>query len=158
MSLITRGFGQSGEIRAVTSIEIEAVAQTITIDVEIPTITIELTEEGETTDMISIKQGEARTLSFTITDLDGEAISVTDATMSFVVKEQKTDTEYMIEKEHDVFDMTYASDGIVTLPLSDTDTDIEPESYVAELKAEIDSANIIKSEDIDFVVEKSAFH
>jgi len=158
MSLITRGLGQSGEIRAISSIKIEAVAQAITIEIEVPTITIELTEEGETTDMISIKQGEAKTLSFTITDSEGLAIPLTDATMSFAVKEQKIDTEYIIEKSHDAFDLTNASNGIVTLSLSKIDTAIEPESYVAELKAEIDSNNIIKSEDIDFVVEKSVFH
>lgn len=149
MSLITMGFGTSKGAKSVTSITVEVADISINIDIS---------DDRGTIDMISIKQGEAKTISFTLTDSDGDAIDVSGATMSFGVKEQKSDDDYIIEKSSDDFDTSKASNGIVFLSLSSTDTDVEPESYVAELRAEIDSTSIYKSDDIDFIVEESVFN
>ena len=158
MSLITRGFGAaSGEVKAITNIDLEMASKSYAFEITNTTIAIEITDDGGIIDMISIKQGEAKTLTFTITE-DGASLDLSKATLSFAVKEQKTDTEYIIEKTLGNFDVSGASIGKVSITLSSTDTDIDPESYVAELRVEINPSNIYKSDDIDFIVEKSVFN
>ncbi len=160
MSLITRGFGAaSGEVKAITNIDLELASQSYVFEITNTTIAIaiEITDDGGIIDMISIKQGEAKTLTFTITE-DGASLDLSKATLSFAVKEQKTDTEYIIEKTLGNFDISGASSGKVSITLSSSDTAVAPESYVAELRVEIDPSNIYKSDDIDFIVEESVFN
>jgi len=101
---------------------------------------------------ITVKQKEAKTITFTITS-DGSAVDVSSAVLSFQVKENKDDAA-VISKTDEDFDKTSASSGIVTLNLSDTDLDLEAITYTAELKTVFEaSVNIDKSVDIEFIVQ-----
>jgi len=160
MSFFTRGLGSSGGIQQVSEIDIE-IEEISVIDIEIEEsseIEIEITEDGgEVVGSIDIKQGEAKKHSFSITS-GGDAVDLTDTIISFAVKESKTDTEYLFEKTQDDFDFSDAVNGVVVLSLSEEDTQVDPDSYVAEIKLTLASGNIIKSDDIDFVVERSVFN
>ena len=147
MTMITRGFGLSGKVKAITSIDVEIASSSITI---------EIAGDGGTSDMVYLKQGEAKSLRFNIEKAD-KCISVIDASISFMVKELKSDQAHLISKHTEDFDLSEAANGVIVLPLSKTDTDLEPASYVSELKVTFDENSIVKSEDIEFIVEESVF-
>jgi len=102
-----------------------------------------------------IKKGEAKTLRFTYVDGDGVAIDVSGATFSFVLKDEKSDEEYVIEKTDALFVKTQAANGIVDLPLSETDLNITAKTYVGEVRARWSSARSDLSDDIVFIVYES---
>ena len=104
---------------------------------------------------ITMKQGEAKTITFTVTDSDGVAIDCSSTTLSFVVVEQSGQPA-KISKEDSDFNKTNALIGIILLPLNDTDSDIPAMLYVSQLKIIFNSTNIDKSVDIDFTIERSA--
>lgn len=95
---------------------------------------------------ISVKQGEAKTLTFTITQ-SGAALDVSGGDYKFAAKQTKDDTAYEIEKDTADFDDTDANIGKLYLELSETDLDLDPGEYVAELK--IDLTSSIQGEGID---------
>lgn len=103
---------------------------------------------------ITIKQGETKTLKFTVTS-DGEAVDLTDATLTFAIKTLKTDTEYILEKENADFDRSSSSDGIVKVSLSSEDTDREAGRYYGEFQTAFEAGDIDKSDDIIIMIEKA---
>jgi len=103
---------------------------------------------------ITIKQGEAKTIKFTVTS-GGTAVDLTDATLTFAVRRRKTDEAYTIEKADALFDKSLETDGIVTVPLSATDTDLPAGKYYAELQTAFSEGGIDKSDDIIMRVEKA---
>jgi len=108
------------------------------------------------TDII-VKEGEAKTLTFTITQ-SGEDLDVSGGDFRFAVKQTKDDAAYQINKTTSDFDDTNAGDGILTLPVT---FDIDPGEYVAELMINLtDSSaggdgNIDKSLDLSLEVLKA---
>lgn len=103
---------------------------------------------------ITIKQGEAKTIKFTVTDAAG-VIDLSSATLKFGVKRIKSDAAYLIEKEDAAFDKTDAATGIVKLPLSATDTNQTPGDHVGELRVTFAADNIDKSADIEIKIDKA---
>jgi hypothetical protein len=103
---------------------------------------------------ITIKQGEAKTIKFTVTS-GGTAVDLTDATLTFAARHRKTDDAYIIEKEDTDFNKTLEADGIVTAPLSATDTDQEAGKYYAELRTAFAGGGTDKSDDIIMRIEKA---
>lgn len=97
---------------------------------------------------ISVKQGEAKTLTFTITQA-GVALDVTGGGFKFAVKETKDDTTYKIEKDTVDFGVGDAALGKLYLPLSETDLGIDPGEYVAELKIDLTTSSSATGEGID---------
>lgn len=105
---------------------------------------------------IELKKGEAKTLTFTIKNRKtGEVIDVSSATQTFIVKSSKTDVSGIIEKTDSDFTKTNASNGIVSVTLSTTDTDMTAGTYIAELKTHFSGYMSDKSADIDFIIVES---
>ena len=61
----------------------------------------------------------------------------------------------MIEKDHDDFDLTDAATGVVTIPLSATDTNQKDGNYIGELKIIFSASNIDLSSDISIKIDES---
>lgn len=105
---------------------------------------------------VNIKKGEGKTLTFTIKNrTTGVVINVTNATFTLTIKTSKTAVVNTILKSHTDFTTTNASDGIVTVMLTSTDTDIMAATYIGELKTSFSTSMLDKSADIEFVVEDS---
>jgi len=107
---------------------------------------------------ISVKKGEAKTLKFTYTDLSGDAVDVSGATFSFVVKSSKAETSYLIEKTDANFDKSGAENGIVSVILNETDLAQDPAVYFAEIRAHWSSDNSDLSKDIKLTIEQAVYH
>jgi len=87
---------------------------------------------------------EAVTIQFTITyKADDTAVDCSLATCSFSVKRRSTDADSSIEIQvaHASFDLTNAATGIITMPLSRTDTNLTPASYVGQLELDFGGNN-----------------
>jgi hypothetical protein len=106
---------------------------------------------------ITFKVGEAKTIRFTVTD-DGAAVDLSTATLRFLLKESKADTEYLVSKEDGDFGKAQASSGIVTVPLSSTDLTQSVGRYVGELEITFSASNVDRSTDIDVVIEQAVAH
>jgi len=105
---------------------------------------------------IILKQGEAKPIQFTVTKKsDGSAVDLAGATLSLCIKANKTDTECLISKSDGDFDKTDASDGIVVVWLSATNTNQTPGPfYIGELRI-TDLPTIDKSYDFQLVIIRS---
>lgn len=103
---------------------------------------------------ITLKQKEAKTIRFTVTDASG-IVNLSTATLTFGVKKNKSDAAYVILKADALFGKVLAATGIVTVPLSATDTDLDQGEYIGELKTFFSATNIDKSADITVVIEQA---
>lgn len=101
---------------------------------------------------IELKQNEAKTITFTVTDADGNAVDVSSATFTLKFKSNRQATGYVIEKADGDFDKTQGASGIVTVDLSTTDTNQTAGDYVGELTITISASNIDKSKDITMTI------
>jgi hypothetical protein len=103
---------------------------------------------------IKLKQGEAKTVNFNITK--GGA-NVTDATLTFQVKEKASDTTPALQKTDTDFDKSDKANGNYTLTFSVDDTKgLKAKTYVSELKTVITAdTDVDKSYDIPFIVERA---
>lgn len=103
---------------------------------------------------IKLKQGEAKTVNFYITR-GGAAI--TDATLSFQVKEKAPDTSPVLSKSDTDFDKSDKANGNYTLNFAVDDTKgLVSKTYVSELKTIITAdSDVDKSYDIPFIVERA---
>ena len=106
---------------------------------------------------VTLKQGEAKALRFTVTDSDSDAIDCSSSICTFTVKTDKSSATNLIQKEDASFDKTNAATGILLLPLNVTDTNQTPQEYIAELKIYLAVTSILKSVDITFIVQKSVY-
>jgi len=102
---------------------------------------------------ITVKQKEAKTVQFTVTNSSGAAVDLTGASLKFYV-EDSTET-LIIQKEDIDFDKTGEASGIVTVPLSATDLDQTEDSYKGELGITFSGSNIDKSIDIEVNIQKA---
>lgn len=109
--------------------------------------------------VVELKQKEAKTLRFTCTNSLGVAANVSGATLSFLLKASKLDSDLnaKITKNDAAFDKTNAASGIVLLPLSATDLNLSAGTYYGEMKTYFSSANIDKSNDITVIIQESVF-
>jgi len=108
---------------------------------------------------IAVKQKEAKTLTFTITQ-SNEDLDVSGGDFTFAVKKTKEDTTYKIEKSTSDFGVADAGDGILTLYLSAADLDLDAGEYVAELKIDLTTSSsgqegIDKSADLSMEVKQA---
>jgi len=83
---------------------------------------------------ITLKQGEAKTVTFTVTDEAGTAVNLSAATLTLGVKKAKSDAAYALTKADAAFGKAQAAVGIVTLALAATDTNLAEDTYIGELK------------------------
>lgn len=96
---------------------------------------------------VVFKQGEAKTLTFTVKDALGAGVDLTGAALLLGVKRDKADKEYTFAKLDADFDKSGAAIGIVAVALTATDTDQPPATYIGELRCTWDGPVIKKSED-----------
>jgi hypothetical protein len=94
-----------------------------------------------------IKQGEAKTVTFTVRDSLGTGVDLSGATLLLGVKKDKSEAEYTITKTDQEFDKSQAANGIVSVNLSAEDTDQPEATYIGELKCTWAGPVIKKSED-----------
>jgi len=83
---------------------------------------------------IQLKQGEAKTITLTVTRAYGQVVDLTGATLFLGVKRHKKDTAYIFSKVDADFDKTQQVLGIVTVNLSATDTTQAEADYHGELE------------------------
>ncbi|MEW6386821.1 MAG: hypothetical protein AB1491_04810 [Thermodesulfobacteriota bacterium] len=101
---------------------------------------------------VTLKQGEAKTLTLTVTEA-GQAVDLSGATLFLGVKRYKTDTAYTFSKNDGDFNKTQAAQGMVSVFLTGADTDREPGAYVGELKAAFPGSVVEKSTDWLVLIE-----
>jgi len=104
---------------------------------------------------ITMKQAEAKTITFTVTDSDGAAVDCSSTTLSFKVVDANGGTEIFSKADAD-FDKTDATTGVLTINVTATESNITARYYISELKIIFSETNIDKSVDIDFIIEEGA--
>jgi hypothetical protein len=102
-----------------------------------------------------IKQGEAKTVTFTVKDSLGTGVDLSGAELLLGVKKDKSETEYTISKADLEFDKSQAADGIVSIDLSPEDTDQPEATYIGELKCAWAGPVIKKSEDFFLQIKRA---
>lgn len=93
-----------------------------------------------------LKAGEAKLVTFTILDEDGNNVDVSAATLTFKVKSGKETGSIVITK--DDADFASKGNGTATVKLSATDTNLTKGLYIGELKIQLAADNIDKSDDL----------
>jgi hypothetical protein len=82
-----------------------------------------------------LKQGEARTLGFIITDEDtNEPMDVSNYTYLMCVKQSPFSVDYAFSVESSAFGTTNANVGRITVFVTSAHTNIEPMDYHGELR------------------------
>jgi len=99
------------------------------------------------TNKLTMKQGEAKTITFTVKDGDGAAVDLSGATLLLGVKKDKSEAEYTFSKADADFDKTQAASGIVGVDLSAADTNQPEATYIGELRCAWAGPVIKKSND-----------
>jgi hypothetical protein len=104
---------------------------------------------------ITIKQGEAKTITFTVKDAAGAAVNLTAATLLLGVKKDKGDTAYAFSKEDAAFNKGQAALGIVSVNLTAADTNQPEGTYIGEFKCAWAGPVVQKSEDFYFQIKRA---
>jgi hypothetical protein len=99
---------------------------------------------------LTLKSGEAKTITFTVKDAGGAAVDLSTATLLLGIKAKKTDTAYSISKLDADFDKTQAASGIVAVNLSATDTALDEGTYTGELKCSWTGPPAVVNKSADF--------
>lgn len=106
----------------------------------------------------TIKQGEAKDLTLTVTDASGATIDLSGCTLFLAVKSHKGDSSYAFAKDHSAFNLSQADQGIISVFLEDTDTSLTPGPYVGELQVTFPGApplTVEKSADLALTIERA---
>ena len=104
---------------------------------------------------IVIKQGEAKTVTFTVKDALGTGVDLSGAALLLGVKEDKSEAEYTFSKTDPEFDKSQAANGIVSVNLSAADTDQPEATYIGELNCAWTGPGIKKSEDFFLQIKRA---
>jgi hypothetical protein len=104
---------------------------------------------------LTLKQGEAKTITFTVKDAAGVVVNLSAATLTLGIKKLKTDAAYAISKADTDFSKTLASSGIVSVNLTGTDTNQPEGTYVGELKCAWTGPVVKKSDDFFLQVKQA---
>jgi ribosomal protein S11 len=102
-----------------------------------------------------IKQGEAKTISFTVKDAQGAGVDLSGAVLLLGVKKDKSDSDYTFSKADQEFDKSQAANGIVAVNLTASDTNQPEATYIGELRCAWAGPVIKKSEDFFFQVKRA---
>jgi hypothetical protein len=102
-----------------------------------------------------VKQGEAKTITFTVKDALGTGVDLSGAALLLGVKKDKSEAEYTFSKTDPEFDKSQAVSGIVSVNLSAADTGQPEATYIGELKCTWPGPVIKKSEDFFLQVKRA---
>jgi hypothetical protein len=105
----------------------------------------------------TLKQGEGRTLKFTVTDSDGNPVDITSAVLTYTIKRTKNSTTELVQKTDDDFNKLDSASGIAKVTLSETDTDLTQGIYYSELKVYFSANSVEKSDDILLIIEQAVY-
>lgn len=106
-----------------------------------------------TNNSISLKQGEAKTVTITVKNSSGQAVDLTGCTLFFGMKRLVGDTTLAVSKADADMDKSQASQGIVGLFFNSGDTNREPQEYWGELKMSFPGGDIEKSKAFKIKIE-----
>ncbi|MGO8761167.1 MAG: hypothetical protein ACLP2P_03870 [Desulfobaccales bacterium] len=107
------------------------------------------------TNKLAIKQGEAKTITFTVRDALGVGVDLSGAALLLGVKKDKSDTDYAVAKADQEFDKSQAVDGIVSVNLSAADTNQPEATYIGELKCAWAGPVVKKSDDFFLQIKRA---
>ena len=103
----------------------------------------------------TMKQGEAKTITFTVTDNDGDAVDCSSTTASFKLVKELGGATFLTKVDAD-FDKTDAITGILYVNVSSVESNIDCDKYFSQLTLQFTATNIDKSETKPFYIVKSA--
>lgn len=101
------------------------------------------------------KQGEEKTIKFTLTDSSGHRVDLTGSSFTFDVARDKPHNKVVIQRPHATFDETSVATGEVMVTLFATDTDQIAGKYTGEIRITLASGAIHKSTDIVIEIENA---
>ncbi|MFZ5448607.1 MAG: hypothetical protein ACOZFS_08245 [Thermodesulfobacteriota bacterium] len=104
---------------------------------------------------LAVKQGEAKTITFTVKGAQGIGVNLTGAALFLGVKKDKASTDYTFSKADQDFDKSQAASGIVSVNLSAADTNQPEATYIAELRFSWDGPVIKKSDDFFLQIKRA---
>ena len=107
------------------------------------------------TNKLVIKQGEAKTITFTVRDALGTGVDLSGAALLLGVKKDKSEADYIITKTDQDFDKSRAANGIVAVNLAAADTNQPEATYIGELKCAWTGPVIKKSDDFFLQIKKA---
>jgi hypothetical protein len=107
------------------------------------------------TNKLVIKQGEAKTITFTVKDALGTGVDLSGAALILGVKRDRAEVDYAFGKTDQEFDKSQAASGIVSVMLSAADTDQPEAIYIGELKCAWAGPVIKKSEDFFLQIRRA---
>ena len=93
---------------------------------------------------ITIIRGDDRTLNITITE-DGSVLDITGYTLFFTVKSCLTDIDTAALISKDVTTHTNPTLGVTQVVLTNTDTDLTPDTYFYDMQLKTDTGSIIST-------------
>jgi len=105
----------------------------------------------------TLKQGEAKLLTLTVTDEGGGAVNLNGCTLFLGVKKPRGE-DYTFSKVHSDFNLSNAGQGIISVFLGEADTNQTPGPYVGELKVTFPGAapnTVEKSGDLALTIERA---
>ena len=102
-----------------------------------------------------VKQGETKTITFTVKDALGVAVDLSGATLLLGVKKDKSETAYIFSKLDAAFNKAQVAQGIVSVVLTAADTNQPEATYIGELKCAWSGPVIKKSDDFFFQIKRA---
>ncbi len=102
-----------------------------------------------------VKQGEAKTITFTVKNPLGTGVDLAGAALLLGVKKDKSEADYTFAKADEEFDKSQAANGLVSVNLSAADTDRPEATYIGELKCTWAGPVIKKSEDFFLQIKRA---
>jgi hypothetical protein len=111
-----------------------------------------------TENQFTLKQGYAGSVTITVKDADGTVVNLTGSTIYFKMKNKKTDTTYLLEKDsagEGSVAISDATGGILTVDFTQAQTLALTKNATAELIIKYNAANVTKTKDIHVFLDKS---
>ncbi len=93
---------------------------------------------------VIVRQKEARTLKFTVTDQNAAAVDLSGATFKFNIESETAAESFLVEKISSDFGTARATGGIVTVGLSPTNMNLNPGVYNSEFEVNYSASHIEK--------------
>lgn len=106
---------------------------------------------------LTMKQGEGKTLVFTVTDENDVAVDISTASCTFTLKRAKTSSNIIVQKGHADINLGSAASGIAKVTLTEDDTDVTAGLYYGELKVWFTASSVEKSDDLFLTIEQAVY-
>ena len=111
-----------------------------------------------TENQFTIKQGYAGNITITVKDADGSVVDLTSSTIYFKMKNKKSDTTYLLEKDNSgegSITITDATAGVLTVAFTQAQSIALVKNATAELIIKYSSSNVTRTKDIHVLLDKA---